>query len=66
MRCERPWTIIALTWCELMDMFMSASIRRGKKGAGCKTPTTSALRPLILSDLPTMDRSPPKWFSQYE
>ena len=39
-RCVRPVTIIALRWCSLFTMFMNASRRPGKSGAGCSTPTT--------------------------
>ena len=52
-------TIVALTWCALLTMFISASIRVGKYGAGCDTPITATGLPPMLNDLPTTAESPP-------
>ena len=60
MRCVRPVIIVALMWCSEFTMFMNASRRPGKSGAGWSTPTTVTALPPTRSDLPTIALSPPK------
>jgi hypothetical protein len=63
-RCVRPCTIIALVWCSLMTMFISASIRSGKYGAGCTTPTIVTGFPSTRIFRPITVLSPWKRFCQ--
>ncbi len=46
-------------------MFISASIRFGKVGAGSTTPTTVTARPSTRTDFPTIPLSPWNRFIQY-
>ncbi len=65
MRWVRPFCISALVWCSLMTMFISASIRCGKLGASCSTPTTSVAFPSMRTVFPMIALSPPKRRTQY-